>query len=178
MRHGAWPPTRLRSGWHGAGVRMDELRFGPDSGGRKEKFKGVISCGRYTRRGVGTRILTSFSPHPRTPASHGALHGGWSDRGQTEDTGCPVTFSQLSVPMGASERLLHACCLLSVKRSALPVGSRRHSLCSRASGWAVGKVDRLWLSLRTCGGGLRASGQRQGASMVWQKGLWPRSEHL
>lgn len=171
MRHGAWPPTRLRSGWHGAGVRMDELRFGPDSGGRKEKFKGVISCGRYMRRGVGTRVLL-----PEPPPPMGLSTGG----GQTEDTGCPVTFSQLSVPTGASERLpaLHARCLLFVKQSALPVAGRRHCLCSRASGWAVGKADWLWLSLRTCRGGLRASGQRQGASMVWQKGLWPRSNQL
>lgn len=74
MRSGAWPPTRLRSGWHRAGVRMDELRFGPDSEGRKEKLKGVILCGGYTRGGYPhPPIFLSSSQNPRP---HRALHGG------------------------------------------------------------------------------------------------------
>ena len=143
---------------------------------RKEgEIQGVISCGGYTRGGYPhPPIFPSSSQDPRPPT-------GLSTEGdQSEDPGRPVTFSQVSVPVGASERVpaLHACCLPSVKRSALPIGSRRHCLCSRASGWVVGKADRLWLSLRTWRGAFRASGQRQGAPMVWQKGLWPQSEQL
>lgn len=74
MRSGAWPPTRLRSGWHGAGVRMDELRFGPDSGGRKEKLKGVISCGGYTRGGYPRPTI--FLSSSQKPHRHRTLHGG------------------------------------------------------------------------------------------------------
>lgn len=159
--------TRLACGWMSSGLDLTQEE------GRRNSRGDLVW---WVHEGwiPASSHLSILIPGPPPPT-------GLSTEGdQSEDPGRPVTFSQVSVPVGALERVpaLHACCLPSVKRSALPIGSRRHSLCSRASGWAVGKADRLWLSLRTWRGALRASGQRQGAPMVWQKGLWPQSEQL